>query len=74
MKSSLWARAARVFLMRLNKPYDDRYLFEEDGMLIITAGYTEATDKEGAHWTRLFAHHCPLCGRRIMPESASPMN
>ena len=54
----------------LNKSYDHRYFFERDGMLTLTAGYTEATETQGGHWTRLFAHYCPFCAARIMPESA----
>jgi hypothetical protein len=54
----------------LAKPYDYKYLFERDGMLAMTAGYNEATDAAGAHWVRAFAHYCPFCGTRIMPESA----
>lgn len=58
----------------LNKSYDHKYLFERDGMLAITAGYSEATDTEGGRWTRLFAKHCPFCGQWIMPESARRKN
>lgn len=58
----------------LNKPYDHKCLFERDGMLALTAGYNEATEKEGAHWTRVFAKHCPFCGAWIMPELARRKN
>jgi hypothetical protein len=57
-------------LEELNKPYDHRYFFERDGMLAMTAGYTEPTETQGGHWTRMFAHYCPFCATPIMPESA----
>jgi hypothetical protein len=64
---------ARLF-EELSKEYDQKYFFERDGMLAMTAGYNESSGAEGAHWTRLFAHHCPFCGARIMPESARRKN
>lgn len=58
----------------LRKSYDLKLFFERDGMLAMTGGYNEATDAETAHYVRLFAHHCPFCGERIMPESARRKN